>query len=128
MPFDEEGYDRSTYAPFALQDLRSSEWKDVRLSFNDWSWLQSHLSGDTVDGYYLNGYGVQGLVQAALLIGGVDPDQDGIHYDSEGDTCYIHFIELTLATRAAELAAAMIREPAALERAIVVARDRGFED
>src|SRR5689334_22615362 len=110
--FDEQGNDWQTYAPFQLHNALNTKWNDVRLSFEDWAWLQQQYDADTIDGYYMNGYGVEGLVKAALFAEGLDPDREEIHYNSEGDCCLIHFKKLEHAARAAELAAAMIRSEA----------------
>lgn len=128
--FDEDGFDRKTFAPFELHDCRGTEWKDVRLSFHDWGWLHGRFGTDTVDGYYLNGYGVEGLVKAALADAGVEVEEgdEEIAFDSEGDTCHIHFRTVEAASRAAELAAAMFADEKTLARVIAVARERGFED
>jgi len=119
----------SRYAPFTLEDALHTEWRDVRLKFSDWDWLEATHGSDTFDGYYLNGYGVQGLVKAVLLTNGIDPnDPDIKNYNSEGDTCYIHFRTMDAALRAAELSARMIRDRQAILDMVVVAREHGFED
>jgi hypothetical protein len=116
------------YAPFKLENLLNTEWKDVRLSFSDWEWLRARHGEDEIDGYYLNGYGVEGLVKAVLSGDGIDLDNADIHFNSEGDTCYIHFKTLDLATRAAELAARMIRDRQSIIDMIAIARERGLEE
>jgi hypothetical protein len=117
------------YAPFRLENALDTEWKDVRLSFSDWDWLKATHGVNTFDGCYLNGYGVQGLVKAVLLANGIDPgDPDIKNYNSEGDTCYIHFKTVDSAARAAELSARMIRDRHAIMEMIVVVREHGFED
>ena len=63
--FDANGIDRTTFAPFALIDARTSKWKVVRLSFHDWGWFKATYGSETIDDYYFNGYGVEGLVKAA---------------------------------------------------------------
>jgi hypothetical protein len=126
--FDTTGADKTTFAPFILIDARSSQWKDVRLSFSDWDWFEATHGSDTIDDYYFNGYGVQGVVQAARLAAGLEPEAEGIDYDSEGDACFIHFRNFEEAVRTAELAAATIADSTALRRMIVLAREKGFED
>jgi hypothetical protein len=116
------------YAPFILENLLDTEWKDVRVSFSDWRWLRATYGGDAIDGYCLNGYGVEGLVKAALLQDGVALDNSDIDFNSEGDTCYIHFKNLDLAMRAAELAARMIMSRQSIMNMIAIAREQGFED
>jgi hypothetical protein len=126
--FDESGYDAKTYAPFKLQNALDTKWKDIRLSFDDWGWIQSTYGTDMIDGYYMNGYGIEGLVKAALFANGLNPDDEETQYDSEGDTCYIHFKDLEQAARAAELAAAMLGDSHTLAELIKIAREQGFED
>ncbi len=90
MPnFDENGNDLSTFAPFILRNALDTEWADVRLEFSNWKWLHDRY-GDTFDDYYLNGYGVEGLVKAIRFMNGLDPDASDVDYNSEGDACYIH--------------------------------------
>jgi hypothetical protein len=126
--FDQAGHDVTTYAPFELHNALDTKWKDVRLSFDDWNWLHSAYGIDTIDDYYLNGYGIEGLVKATLFAQGLNPDDEAIDYNSEGDTCYIHFKNLEQAARTAELAAAMIGDRHTLAQMIKVAREQGFED
>jgi len=126
--FDADGKDKTTFAPFMLVDGRNSKWKDVRLSFHDWAWFDTKYATDKIDGYYLNGYGIQGLVQAARVAAGLPTEAEGIHYDSEGDTCFMHFTDFDEAVRTAELAAEMINDPAKLREMIRVARENGLED
>ena len=76
---------------FKLLDARNSKWKDIRLSFSDWDWLKATYGSDGIEGYYFNGPGVEGLVKAARMDAGLDPEAEGIDYNSEGGTCYIHF-------------------------------------
>jgi hypothetical protein len=126
--FDANGCDRTTFKPFVLEDCRGTEWKDVRLRFDDWAALHALAGGDSLDGYYLNGYGVEGLVKAAMVGAGMDPDDDGIDCDSEGDTCYLHFADLATATTAATAAVEIFANRKTLESAVAVAREHGFED
>jgi hypothetical protein len=35
--FGSDGIDRETFAPVELVDRRTSEWKDVCVSFDDWA-------------------------------------------------------------------------------------------
>ena len=93
-----------------------------------WDWLDRTAGADTLDGYHLNGYGIQGSVQAALFAANLEMRPDEVHFDSEGDTCNIHFKNLDDAVRAANLACEMINDPAALARMVRIARERGFED
>lgn len=126
--FDKDGCDRHTFAPFVLRSALDTEWKDVRLEFSDWEWRETTYGTDTINGYYLNGYGVEGLVKAVLFASGIDPELPGIDYNSEGSTCYIHFEDLDLAVRVAQLAAQMITDPHMLRDAIGIAREYEFDD
>jgi hypothetical protein len=126
--FDSQGIDRATFAPVVLINALHSEWQDVRLSFDAWDWLHELCGGDSLDGYDLNGYGVQGLVLACRLAAGLEPEADGIHYNSEGDTCFIHFASLDAAAETARLAAAVLQSRPAIAAMVAVARDHGFED
>jgi hypothetical protein len=126
--FDAKGLDTATYAPFTLQNCMATEWADVRLAFSDWDWLHARCGGDTVDDYYLNGPGVEGLVKAVMLEGKLDVESEAIHFNSEGDTCYIHFKDLAEATKVASLAAEMINQSKLFEDAIRIAREHGFDD
>jgi hypothetical protein len=126
--FDEQGVDAKTYAPFTLQNCLATEWKDVRLSFNDWDWLHEKYGGDEVDDYYLNGYGVEGLVKAVLFKENFDLESDDIDFNSEGDTCFIHFKKLDEAVKTAELVSSMIGNAKLMKKMIKVAQDEGFED
>ncbi len=56
-----------------------------------------------IDDFYLNGYGIQCLVMACRMKAGLNVEEDGIEYNSEGDTCFIHFEQLDDASRTAEL-------------------------
>jgi hypothetical protein len=118
----------SSHAPFDVHDLLASQWNDVRLSFHDWEWLERTHGSIEIDGYYMNGPGVEGLVRAVMVTNNLDPDAAGIDYDSEGDACHIHFKSLALANQVAALANAMIGDRAKLADAIEVARELGFED
>ncbi len=126
--FGTDGWDRTTFAPFVLIDARNSEWKDVRLSFHDWSWFKNTYGTDTIDDWYFNGYGVEGLIKAARLAADLDPECDGIDYDSEGDACFIHFKDLDEAIKTAELSVEMISDKTKLSQMIVLGRENGFED
>ncbi len=126
--FDSKGVDRTTFAPFILRDARDQPWKDVRLEFSDWAWLQKEVGGDSIGGYYLNGPGVQGLVLAARQISGLEPVVNGMDLNSEGDTCYIHFTDFDEAVRTAELSLSMIKDSVKREEAASVAANSGLGD
>ena len=129
--FGSDGIDRVTFAPVELIDQRHSEWKDVRLCFDAWAYLRAVCGSDSeghtyLNGFYLNGYGVEGLIKACRFRAGLDPDAEGIHYNSEGDTCFIHFSKLEDAVRTAQLASRMLRDRRKIAAMIEVARAHGF--
>ena len=126
--FDDKGYDEQTFAPFLLQNCLNQKWQDVRLAFYNWKWFDKHVGAEKIDNYYLNGYGIQGLVLAAMHASGMRVDEDNLHFNSEADGCNIHFKSMDDAVRAADAAAAMINDRARLEEMIKVAREQGFED
>jgi len=123
-----EGRDKTTFAPFELIDCRDTEWSDVRLSFSDWSWLHETHGTDTIDDWYLNGYGVQGLVLAARVAAGLNAFPEGLEPNSEGDTCFIHFEDLDLAVETAQLGQAMIGDRDKVTALVAVARENDLED
>jgi hypothetical protein len=100
--------------------------------FYDWNWLfatyAADLNEEAIDGYYMNGPGVEGLVRAVRFASGRYPDESGTFSNSEGDTCIIQFATLDEAAHVAELASDMIKDLPKLRAAIKVARDEGFED
>ncbi len=126
--FDAKGLDRQTYAPFGLHNLLSTKWNQVRLFFDDWSWFERTHHTEKIDGYYLNGYGVQGLVQAALIAANLQVPEDRIELGSEADACNIYFKDLDVAAQAAQVAAAMIQDRSQIEAMIALARRHGLED
>ncbi len=87
--------------------------------------------GNYFEDYYLNGHGVGGLVKACRLHAGLelDPGRDEtsgldlIHYNSEADTCYIHFLKLEDAVETARLAAEMIHDPAKMSAMVKIANE-----
>jgi len=107
----------SSVAPFTINDMGDN----VRLSFFDWSWLEKQHGSIEIDGYYMNGPGVEGLVQAVMFANKIE--RDDIEGDSEGDACLLYFPNLALATRVGELAAAMMKDRAQLAKTIVIARE-----
>lgn len=126
--FKQQGKDSISYAPFVLEDCLATQWADVRLSFDDWDWLQQRYGDAQIDDYYLNGYGLEGLIKAMLLEEGVDVESDAISFNSEGDTCYIHFKELHQAVHVATSAARMIASEQEIKHMIQLAREAGFEE
>jgi hypothetical protein len=135
--FDADGWDKKTYAPFCLGDMRGrprdDETPPFHLMFYDWKWLFATYDADLdaegfIDGCYMNGPNVEGLVRAVRFASGRYPDESGMITNSEGDTCIVQFGELDEAVHVAELAAEMIKDRQKLLAAIAIARDRGFED
>jgi hypothetical protein len=126
--FDSKGKDSTTFAPFVLYDCRQTEWKDLRLEFSAWEWLHEHCGGDEINDYYLNGYGVDGLVRAVRLLHGLNPVADTMEPNSEGDTCFIHFSSYDDAIQIAVLSAQMIKDKNLLHQAIEAAKENGFGD
>jgi hypothetical protein len=110
-------------APFTIDDIAD---RGVRLSFFDWGWLEKQHGSIEIDGYYMNGPGVEGLVQAVMFANKIESDD--IEGDSEGDACLLYFPNVALATRVGQLAAAMIKDRAQLAKTIEIARAEGFED
>lgn len=127
-PHFKDGKDETTFAPFVLIDARDQPWADVRLSFSQWDWLREQYGTDEIDDYYLNGYGVQGLVLAARINAGLEAYAEGMEPNSEGDTCYIHFSNLASAVETARLAQTMISNEAMLKKMITIARENDLED
>jgi hypothetical protein len=113
----------ASVAPFTIDDIAD---RGVRLSFFDWGWLEKQHGSIEIDGYYMNGPGVEGLVQAVMFANKIESDD--VEGDSEGDACLLYFPNVALATRVGELAAAMIRDRAQLAKTITIAREEGFED
>jgi len=126
--FDTTNIDRTTFAPFWLRDARATEWRDVRLGFHDWEWFHAQHATDTIDGYYVNGYGLEGLLKAMRWKAGRAVDEAGIDYDSEGDTFFVHFKNMDEAIWTAEQAVEMLASRQRLADLIAVARAQGFED
>ena len=126
--FDSDGVDESTFFPFTLENMMDSEWKCVLLSFGEWDWFTEKHGSDTINDYYMNGYGVEGLVKAARHSAGLEAEPDSIDFDSEGDFCRIEFSDMNDAVETANLTSTMISDATALSKAIVVARENGFED
>jgi hypothetical protein len=122
-----DGIDRVTYTPFELIDCRD-DFNEVRLSFSDWDLLHSLAGDDNIDGYELNGYGVQGLAMASRLNAGWPIESDDIFYNSEGDNCYIHFSSMSEAIKTAALTRKIFSDRESLCEMVGVARAQGFGD
>ncbi|MCP3943484.1 MAG: hypothetical protein GY710_18670 [Desulfobacteraceae bacterium] len=123
-----DNQDKTTFFPFILIDNRDSEWSDVRLSFSDWEWFKEKYGTDTINDYYINGYGIQGLVSASRIAAGVEPFPDGMDPNSEGDTCYFIFEELSVAVETAKLACQMINNLNNIEKMTIAARKNDLEE
>lgn len=65
---------------------------------------------------------------AAMSAAGIDVESDAIHDNSEGDTCNVHFKDLATAVTAAAAAAKLMTSREELAKAVVSARELGFED
>lgn len=125
--FDSDGNDATTFAPFILRNALDTEWKDIRLEFSDWDWIHSRY-GDSIDDYYLNGPGVQGLVFATRMVNGLEPISDTMDPNSEGDTCYIHFTSMDEVVQTADLCAKMIISDEAIRSTAKVSEENDFYD
>jgi hypothetical protein len=125
--FNADGVDDESFEPFCLQDHRD-ESGSICLMFNEWDWLHDLAGGDSVEGIFLNGYGVETLVQTALSAAGIDPDGDGIEFDSENDACVVYFASVDAAVAAATAARAVLRSPMSLRATAARTRARDFDD
>lgn len=124
VKFDADGNDRTTFAPFVLQDCG----EETRLMFYDWDWLRKKCGGDSIGDYYLNGPGVEGLVLATREMNGLNPDPDTMDPNSEGDACYIHFTDFDEAVQTASLCAKMIQDIKLIRKAAKIAEENGYGD
>jgi len=121
-----DGIDRETFFPFVLRDNRASTG-DVRLIFANWDWIDKVVGDDSLEGYDLNGYGVEGIVKAVRLQAGLGSQESGaIQYSSEGDTCFIRFSSLKDACLTAELAQAAFQDISNLRSLVIIAQEKGF--
>ena len=120
--------DKTSFAPFTLIDCRKTQWPGVRLSFSDWDWFEEKYKTNEINNYYLNGYGIQGLVIAARISAGLKAYPNGLDPNSEGDTCYLIFDDLETAVKTATLASEMINDLDKITRLIAVARQNGLEE
>ncbi len=130
LPFQWEALaqpDASEFQPFELVDGRDTRWADVRISFDDWEWLRKEY-GDDINGYSLNGYGVQGLVLATRIINGLPAYTESMDPNSEINTCYIHFKKYDEAIETIKLASEMINDKRLIIEAIEVAQKEGFDE
>ncbi|MCO1337022.1 hypothetical protein MO867_22110 [Microbulbifer sp. OS29] len=120
--------DKTTFHPFIVIDGRDSEWSDVRVSFDNWGWLQEAYKTDIINDYHMNGYGIQALVLAARVAAGLDVYPADLDLNSEGDTCYLIFKNYASAVETAGLAKEMITSRKAIEKMINIAREHNLED
>lgn len=126
--FDESGVDRTTYPHVTLTDLRA-EGGTVTLQFDDWDYLKELTGGeDLLDHYYINGYGVEGILQAARLRAGLPIDAEGIVYCSEGSACMVRFKSLDDAEATARRLSNALKKRSSVERLAVISRANGFCD
>lgn len=124
--FDSDGRDETTFAPFILEDARDSDFKDLRLEFSDWDWLHDLCDGESIGEYELDGPGVEGLVIATRFLNGLEAEPESMEANSEGDTCYIHFIHYEEAVQTAALCAVMIKDKKLIRKAAAAAVKHGF--
>jgi hypothetical protein len=118
-----------SYAPFRIDDIGGPPLGDrgsVRLSFFDWGWLEKQHGSIEIEGYYMNGPGVEGLVRAVMFANKIA--SKNVEGDSEGDACLLYFTDVQAATHVARLAAAMMKDRTQLAEAITIARKHGFEE
>jgi len=125
--FDSENFDRTTFAPIVLYNGLDRDEEDVQLNFADWAWLHGQY-GETVNDYFLNGYGIEGLAMAARLNAGLDPEPDTIDYDAEGDACYIYFDNLEDAIETAQLLYDTRSDRTKVVGMIAIAQENEFGD
>jgi hypothetical protein len=71
---------------------------------------------------------VESLVKAVMLDAVLDVESEAIHFNSDGDSCYIHFKDRKETTKVATLAATMLNQPKLFEAAIRIAREHGLDD
>lgn len=102
----------TTFAPFALEDARGTEYKDVRLQFNDWDWLDEKYGEEVVEQYGLNGHELADIVELIISLNKLPIAAEAFDNNSEGDTCYFHFNRLEDAVMVAELCSDIIQDKA----------------
>ncbi|VEP17055.1 conserved hypothetical protein [Hyella patelloides LEGE 07179] len=124
LKFDSNGIDLETFSPFILRDARDTEFADIRLEFSDWEWLRTRYGEKP----YLNGDDVQGLVIAMRVINNLEPVTEGMHLNSEADTCYIHFTDYKECYETADLSSRMIQSEKLFHKAIVLSEANEFYD
>jgi hypothetical protein len=100
----------------------------VRLVFADWEWLESRIPGNLVDGYYLNGSSLEGLIKAVRWEAGLEPESDFIEYNSEGDVCLVEFEDASEAKITASLTWEMLHDVERVRHAVRVAREHDWDD
>lgn len=123
-----DGIDRTTFHPFVLADCRETDSPCVQLQFSDHAWLLSQVGSDHIGDFYLNGYGIQGMVVAARMLAGQEPIPDDMQPDSEGDCCYLYFDSLETAVKTATIAHQMIHDASQRSACARLAEDEGFDD
>ena len=127
-PYFEDGSDTKTFAPFVLEDCGDVFDVDIRLTFGDWGFLLDVVGAEVIDGYYLNGYGLQGLLKAARFDAGIQTSNGRIEYNSEGDILLVLFTDMEDACTTAELAQAMCLDGRRIRALVAIARREGFEE
>lgn len=116
--FNAEGIDSTTFTPFVLHDCRETDTEDLRLEFANWEWLEERYGDTELADYDFSGEGVEDLVRAARRSAGLEVYPEGIEYNSDSDTCDVHFVDLDEAARTAELCSEMFNDETLLANAI----------
>lgn len=115
--FDAEGNDRTTFAPFVLEDARATEWHDVRVSFEEWDWLEEKL-GLTPCEPGLTGHDLGEFLEGWIEKNELVRAEGGYFNNSEGSTCYFHFTELADAVRVSDFCAKLFHDATRLRAAL----------
>lgn len=123
--FDDDGFDRDSYAPVVL--MNDEKFENTLLMFDDWAYLHGFVGADrTTNGLALDGHGVDGIVRAAMLDAGLPDDEDIVEHDPEDDACFVRFVSLEEAEAAASVVATALTQRAELERLAVIAQAHGW--
>jgi hypothetical protein len=104
--FDDSGRDALSYAPVTLFDAGDGEGQ-IHMMLPETGYTAA-LGGT---GYPLNGHGIQGLIQAARLLAGLQVEPEGISYETEYDNCFVLFDDVADADTTAALLASALRDP-----------------
>ncbi len=91
--------------------------------FSKYNWA---LELESLDDYYLNGYGIAGLLQAIIHDNKLREQVDSI--DAEGSDVLITLTSWKAAKRLGKVAAKALRDEKKLRQLIARTRELGFED